>query len=165
MGSGKSYWHQSWAQGLSPGEISFDFDRQIFSRTNPGEWIEQNGWPSFRRLERELLQKTLSSGKSGLFALGGGALEGGGLELLRAHARAKLVWIDTPAEVCWQRLNHPKARIERPGLSDSLAQFKILYHSRLPNYQRADVILSEGQCRSITWEKLKTLVRPKAKVL
>ena len=157
MGSGKSYWCQKWARGLGAEEISFDFDCEIFSRVSPGEWIERNGWPTFRRLERQLLRKTLAEAKGGLFALGGGTLEAGGLELLRTYPLAKLVWIHTPPEICWQRLNHPKAREERPSLVKTLDEFKKFYRSRLPNYQRADVILSEEECRRITWEKLKNL--------
>ncbi len=163
MGSGKSTWRQIWARDLEAGEVSLDFDQKLLQDSpHPGlsTWVQREGWSAFRRRERELLKETLAHARPGLFALGGGALEEGGLPLLRSHSHAQLVWINCPVDICWQRSHGPSQLGQRPLANGGRAAFEKLYRSRLGHYRRADLALSPEQCRQITWRQIKEKLTP-----
>ena len=121
--------------------VSLDFDQEIFVRhalkqyRHLSDLIEDCGWTSFRSWERALLLETLQTREEGIFALGGGTLEEGGVDLILADKRARLVWLNTPVAECWQRVQG-----ERP-LAKDWEQFHSLYLARLPNYRKAHIYL------------------------
>ena len=136
MGSGKTTVARALSRALQCDLV--DLDRFITERVgrSPKEIIEQDGESAFREIETRLLNEVLSTGAAGVIALGGGAwtrLENREL-IERHHGRA--VWLDTPFEVCWQRI--ASSGSERP-LARDRDQAQSLFQSRRPIYQLAKV--------------------------
>lgn len=143
MGAGKS-WALGELKKLAQGESLdldfYDLDEVIFEQNRTpdaselGELIERLGWPKFRELERESLQKLLEESVPKVISLGGGALESFSKaqwqQVIEAHS-ALLVWIDTSFEVCFQRVqgdkNRPLAALRREELQD-------MYDQRVKKY-------------------------------
>ena len=161
MGSGKTTLQKRWAREGGGDWLTFDFDEEIFRRSGEGlghghlgEFIKAKGWDFFRLKERQLLRETLNlpSYKKALFSLGGGTLEGGGEELILANAQARLVWLHTELEQCWQRLAREEGT--RPLRQEGREAFAQLYSKRLPQYQKSHLELSPEQQKSWTFKQL-----------
>jgi len=136
MGSGKTTVARALSRVLQCDLV--DLDRFITERIgrSPKEIIEQDGESVFREIETLFLNQVLSTGTAGVIALGGGAwtrLEN--RELIERH-HGRTVWLDTPFEVCWQRI--ASSGSERP-LARDWDQAQSLYQSRRPIYQLAKV--------------------------
>lgn len=83
----------------------FDLDAEI-TRTyaSPAELFAQVGEAGFRKIESEVLRDLLSREGEGILSLGGGTvLSEENRTLLRAACR--VIWIDAPMELIWQRLS------------------------------------------------------------
>ena len=136
MGCGKSEVARSLAQRLKT-EMS-DLDElitQSVGRT-PAQLIEQEGECAFREIETNTLVGLLRSKSSGVIALGGGAwIERANRALLR-RVDAISVWLDTPLEICWERIVNSS---ENRPLGKTKEQATELYERRLPIYRLADI--------------------------
>lgn len=134
MGSGKTTVAQALARVLQCGLIDLDHFITERSRRSPKEIIEQDGEAAFREIETRFLGEVLASGAAPVIALGGGAwtmLEN--RTLIEKH-QGRAVWLDTPFEVCWQRIAASGG--ERPLARDK-EQARRLYQRRRPIYQMA----------------------------
>lgn len=157
MGAGKS----SFLKKLEPNKLGFDcidLDYALASdlRIRPerlGEWILENGFPLFRDKEKSKIKELLRHPQSMVIALGGGSLNPEVLSLIQSRTDCKLVFLDTPFEVCLERI---KADSNRPLLKMPESELKKLYDSRRTDYLTADLVLLEGEIKEI--EGLESLV-------
>ena len=100
------------------------------------EMVRQQGEAAFRALETDTLLR-IAQGEPAVIAPGGGAIT---IEANRAAMRhyGLTLWLDTPFEVCWQRIVNEGAT--RPLAPDETTA-RARYESRLPLYQASDLRL------------------------
>ncbi len=100
------------------------------------ELVRQQGEAAFRELEAaELLR--VAQGEPAVIAPGGGAITiETNREAMQRHGLT--LWLDTPFEVCWQRIVNDGAT--RPLAPDE-ATARERYETRLPLYQASDLRL------------------------
>lgn len=136
MGCGKTEVSQSLATHL--GRTALDLDQIITTREgkSPARLIEEDGETLFRTLETSALELTLRDSGSAVIALGGGAWIQEINRNLIARFEATSVWLDTPFEVCWQRIEASK---EPRPLGKTREQALQLYETRLPIYRLAQL--------------------------
>jgi shikimate kinase len=115
-----------------------DLITQIEGRS-PARLIRDEGEPAFRTIESRVLADLLKSDYQGVVALGGGAwIEITNRDLI-GNSSAVSVWLDTPFEVCWQRILDSAE--DRP-LGSSREEASSRYNHRLPIYQLADIFIT-----------------------
>jgi len=131
MGCGKSEVARNLAQLLNLTMTDLD---ELITRAvgrSPAELIQQEGEREFREIETQNLKSLLTEQVAGVIALGGGAwIESNNRELI-GQANGVSVWIDTPFEICWQRITNSSE--DRP-LGRSEEQARDLFDRRLPIY-------------------------------
>ena len=128
-----------------------DLDHAIAERhgRTSAQLIVEEGEPAFRKIETETLRQVLEDGIA-VVALGGGAwITEPNRKLIDDHAGLS-VWVDTPFELCWQRI---EASPEVRPLGRSREQAEQLYRLRQPVYQLAAIHVPV-----IAHEPLKNLV-------
>jgi shikimate kinase len=103
------------------------------------EFVQQQGEAAFRELEAATLLRVAQASPA-VIAPGGGAIT---IESNRAAMRhyGLMLWLDTPFEVCWQRIVNDGAT--RPLAPDE-ATARERYAARLPLYQASDLRLKVG---------------------
>jgi shikimate kinase len=113
-----------------------DLDAEITSSENrsPAELIREEGEHAFRNIETTMLQRVLERGDANVIALGGGAWIQSENRRLLASKNARIIWLDTPFEVCWSRIESSSE--DRP-LGTSKEQASELYKQRYPVYALA----------------------------
>ena len=136
MGSGKSTLLEKLQK--ETGKQGFDFDHEIAKRAGVlpeelGNHIEKIGWDAFRSLELELFKETLKTYDDGLFAFGGGTLTIPSVIDAIKSSDAKIYWLNTPIETCWERA---KNEGHRPLVKAGKEAFFKLYEERLEIYQQ-----------------------------
>jgi len=115
-----------------------DLDEEItsFQGRSPAQLIREEGERSFRNIETAELQRLLERNETDVIALGGGAwIQPANRELLAAN-NAIIVWLDTPFEICWTRIQGAKE--DRP-LSTTREQASELFKQRYPIYELASI--------------------------
>lgn len=147
MGCGKSTLMKKWSAEAESHEFK-DLDEIIFSKfarkgeSDLGEVIERIGWPAFRDAERCVAEE-ISEIKNGLvLSLGGGFLSDANLNFLKNLENSAVVFLNTPFDVCFERIKNSK---ERPLAKKSRDELFELYQSRLENYEQAHVSLDEKE--------------------
>lgn len=136
MGSGKSRVARELARRLDVTMI--DLDDAITEREgkSPAQLIVEHGEPYFRSIESRVLSELLQTRAAGIIALGGGAwIEETNRKLVDEYGGVS-VWLDTPFEVCWARI---EASDEDRPLGRTRDQALALYERRRPVYQLAAV--------------------------
>jgi shikimate kinase len=138
MGCGKSYLARK--SGLS----FIDLDEQI---GDIPKIFAEKGEAHFRSLELAALK----SAKADIISLGGGALTN---PEAAKHAKknAVVVFVDTPFEVCYERIKNDK---NRPlAASKTKQELLALYNSRSEHYREVADYVAEGEeaCLSIMQE-------------
>ena len=134
MGCGKTEVARCLAQRLNA-EMT-DLDDLITEREGrtAAQLIRQEGEMAFRTIETNSLRDLLDRNWEGVIALGGGAW----IELANRHllerAGVLSVWLDTPFEVCWKRI---QASNEDRPLGNTEEQARQRYLTRLPIYALA----------------------------
>ena len=113
-----------------------DLDEEITSveRRSPAELIREEGENTFRNIETASLQRVLERNKSSVIALGGGAWIQPANRQLLAASNATIVWLDTPFEICWRRIESSSE--DRP-LGTTKEQASELFKQRYPIYELA----------------------------
>jgi shikimate kinase len=96
--------------------------------------IEEDGVERFREIETYALQHVLGKGAANIIALGGGAWTIEQNRSLLAQHDCLTVWLDTPFELCWNRIVN--AEIIRPLATDRESAHR-LYRERRPLYALA----------------------------
>jgi shikimate kinase len=119
---------------------SFIADREAQS---PAEIIQTKSENEFREIETRALRDVLEQNNARVIALGGGAWTiDVNRELVNQHGCLS-VWMDTPFELCWQRItsggNEP-----RPLAPDRESAQK-LYDDRRATYQLASLRFRVGE--------------------
>jgi shikimate kinase len=123
-----------------------DLDELISARQNRSinQLIQSDGEDRFRQLETETLSEVLAAADDVVLALGGGTWAREVNRQLLSEHNARVVWLDAPFELCWQRI--PIGDNGRP-LAPSREVAAKLYEARLPVYALAELRLAvaEGQ--------------------
>src|SRR5213593_4007862 len=136
MGCGKSEVARRLAQRLNFEMADLD---EVITKTegrSPARLISEEGERAFRTIETHELGVLLNRNSSGVIALGGGAwIETANRDLI-AKSDAISVWLDTPFNVCWERI--VVSAEDRP-LGRTREQASELYERRLPIYELAGI--------------------------
>lgn len=102
------------------------------------EIVASDGWPEFRRLEREIIAEVAARDRQVVSAGGGAVLDAASRRALRASGR--VVWLTAAPETIWHRMKaDPKTASERPNLTDSggIAEVRKVLGERRAAYQAA----------------------------
>src|SRR5438552_14247463 len=129
MGCGKTTVAKALARQLECAMVdldSFITDRE--GRT-PAEIIVQDSEPSFREIETQALKVVLEENAARVIALGGGGWMMQANRALVAQHDCLTVWLDTPFELCWERIQ--LSGTKRP-LAPERQSAKALFDSRRP---------------------------------
>ncbi len=158
MGSGKT----TFAAKMNA-KNCFDLDHEVLEKhgkgfSHLGELIEAKGWENFRKLEALELagfcRKDEDEDEELLLSLGGGALNQQSLELIRSKKFIKLVWLDTPFELCLERVSNDKKRPLMVRRSE--AELRTLYSERSKFYSQCHIKLGVNeQNKMISMEALR----------
>lgn len=120
----------------------FDLDEEVanclnISPNHLGSWITSVGIEVFRAKEKEIFLQLVSRSENKVIALGGGSL--GGPEVLNECKKHELVFLETPFEMCYQRIkNDPNRPLAQGKTKEELFA---LYQQRLPDYHQAKYTL------------------------
>jgi shikimate kinase len=138
MGAGKTTVGHALAERL--GWRFADLDQLIQAQENRTipEIFQQGGESAFRKLELDVLARTLASSSSSeplVLALGGGAFVSEAIRGLLKQREVPTVWLDAPCEELFRRCEQPE--VVRPLRRDA-EQFTKLYEQRLSSYRQAD---------------------------
>jgi shikimate kinase len=117
-----------------------DLDQRIAEQhgRTAAQLIVEEGEAAFRAIETQTLRELLHENAAGVIALGGGAwITVANRDLVEQH-QGVTVWLDTPFELCWQRIETSPQ--DRP-LGRTRAQAEQLYHNRRAVYQLAAIHL------------------------
>ncbi|EKD51371.1 MAG: shikimate kinase [uncultured bacterium] len=139
MATGKSVTGKLLARKLN--RFFVDTDKEVETETNLAieDIFSSQGESGFRLLERELIAR-ISQRSNLVVSLGGGAI-------LTAENRAifkkgQLIFLSTPFQQIWERLQHSQHRPLAKLNFDTLHQ---LYQDRLPLYNESDIIIDCAQ--------------------
>ena len=115
-----------------------DLDEEITSsdRRSPAELIREEGEVPFRNIETARLRRVLERNEPNVIALGGGAWIQLANRQLLAAKNATIVWLDTPFEICWRRIESSSE--DRP-LGTAKEQASELFKQRYPIYELAPI--------------------------
>lgn len=136
MGCGKTQVARALARRLTLSAI--DLDETIFQQhgRTAAQLIVDEGEPAFRTIETSTLREVLKTHPASVIALGGGAwITDANRDLIAAH-EGVAVLLDTPFELCWQRI---EAAVEDRPLGRTRVQAEQRYRSRRPIYQLAKI--------------------------
>lgn len=136
MGCGKTtLWKRLVEQtGLN----GFDFDAEIEKRNSIksgalGDFIQKHGWEEFRRQEIELLKESFED-KRAIYSLGGGTACIPSFEkLIETYSHVKVLWLNTPVDVCWERVHKDS---NRPLIKNGKEAFYELFKEREVFYSK-----------------------------
>ncbi len=109
------------------------------------EIIETSGEKSFRDIETKALAAVLQESNACVIALGGGTWTIAENRNLLQNQNARVVWLDVPFELCWQRI---MAKQEERPLAPSLDIAEKLYRARRPVYEIADIHIAISEQES-----------------
>ena len=141
MGSGKTRIARELARRLDLSMV--DLDDRITEKEgrSPAQLIVEEGEPAFRLIESATLHELLQTNAAQIIALGGGAwIQKTNRDLVKEYNYLS-VWLDTPFEVCWARIETSEE--DRP-LGRTKEQAQTLYEQRRSIYQLADLRVSVG---------------------
>jgi shikimate kinase len=136
MGCGKSKVARELARRRSV--VMVDLDDWIIARVgrSPAQLINEDGERAFREIETNALRELLQRGGAGVIALGGGAWIEDANRRLIEHYRCITVWLDTPFEICWERI--AASEEDRP-LGKTREEAEARYQRRRPIYELARI--------------------------
>jgi shikimate kinase len=115
-----------------------DLDEAITERVgrSPAQLISEDGEPAFRNFETKVLRELLAKTSAGVISLGGGAWIEVTNRQLVAEASATTFWLDTPFDLCWERIVSSGG--DRP-LGRTREQAEKLFEIRQPVYELATI--------------------------
>jgi shikimate kinase len=136
MACGKTEVARALAARLDLALVDLDDKIATLHGRTAAQLIVEEGEPAFRAIETQTFSEILKTHAHSVIALGGGAwITEENRNLIAAH-RGVAVWLDTPFEVCWQRIE--SAAEDRP-LGRTRAQAEERFHQRRPIYQLAGI--------------------------
>jgi shikimate kinase len=143
MASGKTTVARALARDLRCESIDLDQFVSDQTRRTPKEIIERDGESAFREVETACLREALKKDGPLVIALGGGAWTIEPNRELIAARGGFTVWLDTPFELCWQRISASGS--DRP-LAPDREQAHNLYLQRRSLYQLASLpLIADGE--------------------
>ena len=142
MGCGKTEVSSHLAQRLNVKLTDLDDWITQTEGRSPAQLIREEGERAFREIETRALASVLKKVEAGVIALGGGAwIEATNRELIEA-GKAVSVWLDTPFELCWERIEASTG--DRP-LGRTKEQASELYERRRAIYELAEIRIAIEQ--------------------
>lgn len=135
-GAGKSTLLRALKASAPDGWESFeDLDHLILKKRgkehkNLAALIDEVGWEKFRLWERQELEGWLKEEGKGVLALGGGTLTPLLWELYGQSRKIRTFFLDTPFEICWDRLSLDKEN-PRPLLLKGKNALREIYDERV----------------------------------
>ena len=144
MAAGKTTIGRALATKLDCEFVDLDESITAQQKRSISAMIKTDGEDRFRQLETTALADTLQASDDLVLALGGGTWARPENRRLLSEHNARVVWLDAPFELCWQRI--PVGDNGRP-LAPSREVAEKLYVARRPIYELADLRLAvlEGQ--------------------
>ena len=136
MGSGKTAVARALARRLNLPMVDLDELIATQQGRTAAQLIREDGESAFRAIETKALQQLLDSGERSVISLGGGAWITELNRRLIEQYDCVSVWLDTPFDLCWQRI---EASDEDRPLGRTREQAEQLYHARQPVYQQATI--------------------------
>lgn len=155
MASGKSTIGPLLAAELERSFVDLDPLIEARAKSSIAELIANEGEDRFRRLETEILKET-AQGRLAVIAPGGGAITRSENRELMSNSGI-LVWLDTPFELCWLRIQEDLT--VRPLAPDEESA-RARYDQRLPIYRHNSIRIEIGadhSPRQIIAEILKSI--------
>jgi shikimate kinase len=146
MGCGKTTVASALARQLGYKLIDLDSFITESQGRSPAEIIDQQGETAFRQIESLALAEVLKDRDGRVIALGGGTWSVPANRTLIALHDCLTVWLDTPFEVCWQRIMDSGQTV-RP-LAPDRETAKARYHSRRDDYALAQRQISVDEADS-----------------
>lgn len=142
MGSGKSTVASALAHRLQCEMIDLDEVITLEAGRSPKQIIEEDEEQGFREIETRTLEKSLANDRPVVIALGGGTwIIKRNRDLIGKRAGI-CVWLDTPFELCWQRIRQADdIRPLAPNREAALA----LFAERQPVYELAAIRLEVSE--------------------
>ena len=134
MGCGKTAVAQMLAALLNRRVIDLDEHITRQHKRTPAEIINEDGEQAFRSVETSALKDLLLSDFDGVLSIGGGGWIDPTNRRLLADTGAITIWLDTPFEVCWQRI---ESGSEVRPMAPTKGMAKTLFEERKPVYQTA----------------------------
>lgn len=146
-GSGKSTVGKELAEMLKCKFIDLDIYLMTRKGKSIAEIVAQDGWPAFRRLEKECLKEVCSGlEEGGIIATGGGiVLDPENRAFMRENGF--VFWLAAHPEVLSRRLEANPDIAQRPALSQKelLAEMRDLAWERFPHYADAAHCIIDGE--------------------
>ena len=143
MGSGKTTTAEELAKIIGLKAIDLDDVIEDTAKKNINEIFVEDGEAAFRQMEKEVLQKVLTSMKPVVAATGGGIILAQE-NVDRMRARGAVIYLKTSFDVLWSRVKDSK---NRPLLkvSDPQGRFRSIFDVRGSLYEKAahHVILTD----------------------
>ena len=146
MGAGKTAIGTALAARLGAPFIDSDAEIVLASNMTIAEIFERFGEAFFRTKEKQVIARLLEDGV-GVLSTGGGAyLQDENRAAISAQGVA--VWLRADLDLLWNRVKH---KTTRPLLrtSDPLATLTEIYHQRVPEYAKADLVVDALPAYSI----------------
>jgi shikimate kinase len=138
MGCGKTAVARALARRLDLPIVDLDDVIAKQHGRTAAQLIREDGEPVFRSIETKVLHQLLESGDRSVISLGGGAWITESNRRLIDQYSGVSVWLDTPFELCWQRI---EASSEDRPLGRTREQAEQLFRVRQPVYQQATIRL------------------------
>ncbi len=135
-GAGKTHYGKKWANNLSCPH--FDLDAEIckkYGYENASHAVKHNGWEWFQEKEKEILKDILQINVTCIISLGGNTLNNDTLQMIKNTKHARMFWVDTPFEICWNRMTLH----ERPLAIKGKKECANIYEKRKEFYKQADI--------------------------
>jgi shikimate kinase len=140
MGAGKTTLGQS-LKGLNVLDLDLELEKRF--QLSIHHQVLEIGWDQFREREFHLLIELLTSyvHENWIIILGGGALSFEKLKILRQCIWVKILWLDVPFEICWERIHEDSSR---PLVAHGKEWVQNLYQERNAIYQMSDFTVSNS---------------------
>lgn len=139
MGCGKTAVARALARQLNLPIVDLDGVIAEQHGRTAAQLIREDGEPVFRAIETKVLHQLLERGERSVISLGGGAWITEANRRLIGQYGCVSVWLDTPFELCWQRI---EASTEDRPLGRTREQAEQLYRVRQPVYRQATIRLA-----------------------
>lgn len=138
MGCGKTAVARALARRLYLPFVDLDHVIAEQHGRTAAQLIREDGEAIFRAIETKVLHQLLERRERRVISLGGGAWITEANRRLIDQYGCVSVWLDTPFELCWQRI---EASAEDRPLGRTREQAEQLYRARQPVYRQATIRL------------------------
>ncbi|MCL3882603.1 shikimate kinase [Marivita sp. GX14005] len=136
MGAGKTAVGKALAAALHAPFIDSDAEIEKAANMTIPEIFARDGEPFFRRKERQVISRLLSS-ESCILSTGGGAFLAPENRTI-ISAKGVSVWLDADLDLLWSRVKHKDTR-PLLRVPDPYAALDRIFKERVPIYAKADI--------------------------